>query len=93
MEAAITWLVLWAVIAFVVAPLAGWIVSIIGAAIALDNNSEGGALTAVIVGWLLGGAFFHLLAHPGDHPTGLRDPACNCGLIGTPHSPRCMPEP
>ncbi len=58
MEAAITWLVLWAVIAFVVAPLAGWIVSIIGAAIALDNNSEGGALTAVIVGWLLGGVFF-----------------------------------
>ena len=58
MEAAVTWLVLWTVTAFVVAPIAGWVVGFLGAAIALDNNSEGGALIAMIVGWLLGGVFF-----------------------------------
>ena len=58
MEAAVTWLVLWAVIAFVVAPIAGWIVTFLGAYVALNNNSEGGAVIAMIVGWLLGGVFF-----------------------------------
>ena len=58
MEAAVTWLVLWAVIAFAVAPTAGWVVGFLGAVVALNNNSEGGAVIAVAVGWLLGGAFF-----------------------------------
>lgn len=58
MEAAITLLVLWAVIAFVVAPIAGWIVGFLGAAIALDNNSDHGSVIAMIVGWLLGVVFF-----------------------------------